>query len=193
MAKQILLLFTILTLSLESYGQLIATPSTNADSLAQSLVGEGVVVSNAQLICANGASGFFDGNNSNLTIKTGVILSSGFVVDAQGPNNIPNTSGTMNTPGNPLLNAISGGTSFDCCELRFDVVPLAETMRFRYIFASEEYAEFVNSAFNDAFGFFISGPNPIGGQYIDRNIAIIPNTTQGVSIATVNNGFAAAP
>jgi hypothetical protein len=44
--------------------------------------------------------------------------------------------------------------------LEFDFVPLADTLKFRYAFGSEEYMEFANSSFNDVFGFFISGPNP---------------------------------
>ena len=38
------------------------------------------------------------------------------------------------------------------------------------------------------FGFFISGPNPSGGNYNNYNIARIPNTTLPVTINNVNSG-----
>jgi hypothetical protein len=65
---------------------------------------------------------------------------------------------------------------------------LADTLKFRYAFGSEEYMEFANSSFNDVFGFFISGPNPSGGSYTNQNIALIPGTATPVTINNVNGG-----
>ena len=48
-------------------------------------------------------------------------------------------------------------------------------MSFRYVFASDEYNEFVG-AFNDVFAFLIDG----------QNVALIPATTTPVAINTVN-------
>ena len=53
---------------------------------------------------------------------------------------------------------------------------------------SEEYPGFVCGTVNDIFGFFISGPNPAGGNYMNQNLALIPGTNLPVSINTVNNG-----
>ncbi|OOP55722.1 MAG: hypothetical protein AYP45_13160 [Candidatus Brocadia carolinensis] len=49
-------------------------------------------------------------------------------------------------------------------------------MAFQYVFASEEYNEFVGAGFNDVFGFFVDGVN----------IALIPSTTMPVAIDNVN-------
>jgi uncharacterized repeat protein (TIGR01451 family) len=59
--------------------------------------------------------------------------------------------------------------------LQFDFVPSSNTVTFRYVFASDEYNEFVGQ-FNDVFAFFIDG----------QNVALIPGTSTPVAINTVN-------
>ena len=46
--------------------------------------------------------------------------------------------------------------------------------------------EFAQSTYNDAFGFFITGQNPLGGNYSDTNYALLPGTSTPVSINNVN-------
>ena len=48
---------------------------------------------------------------------------------------------------------------------------------FKYSFGSEEYYEYVNSQFNDAFGFYLNG----------KNIATLPSSSTNSSIVAVNN------
>jgi gliding motility-associated-like protein len=183
--KQLLPLIIFLFIPFIFNAQLVVTPNNNAAQLAQNLVGQGVIVSNAQLFAANTSTGTFTATNTNLGLYGGVILSSGKAASAPGPNSAPGTTTAFSTPGYPLLTAIAGVATKDRCVLQFDVIPLADTMRFRYVFGSEEYPEYVNQ-FNDAFGFFVSGPNPAGGSYIDKNVALIPNTSTIVSINNVN-------
>ena len=69
-------------------------------------------------------------------------------------------------------------------------------MKFNYVFASEEYLDFVNSTYNDVFAFFISGPG-ITGPYSSPagfpggaiNIAEVPNSSPSlpITISTVND------
>ena len=42
--------------------------------------------------------------------------------------------------------------------------------------------------YNDVFGFFVSGPNPAGGNYTNYNVARIPGTAVPVTIDNVNSG-----
>ena len=64
-------------------------------------------------------------------------------------------------------------------------IPSGNSLEFSYVFASEEYNEYVCSQFNDVFGFFVNG-----GEYSNENIALIPGTDPPipVSINNVNNG-----
>ena len=91
--------------------------------------------------------------------------------------------------GDSDLSNIAGTQSYDACIVEFDSVPFNDTIQISYIFASEEYPEFVNSGYNDAFAFFISGPGISGTQ----NIARLPGTTTPVSINNVNMGSYACP
>jgi hypothetical protein len=71
--------------------------------------------------------------------------------------------------------------------VEFDLVADSTAISFRYVFGSEEYPEYVGSSFNDVFGFFITGPNPLGGYYSELNIATLPQSTVPVAINNVNH------
>ena len=85
--------------------------------------------------------------------------------------------------GYPLLDAIAGGDGHDAVWVSFDIVSNSDSIKFDYVFASEEYKEFVNSQFNDVFGFFISGPGITG----TKNLAVLPNDTDPVTINSINH------
>jgi len=153
------------------------------------LLGGGIIVSNHSFIGDPNQIGFFNGLNSNLGIDSGIVLSSGNVLDLVGPNASGSTSTGFSLPGDPTLDVvIAPDPTNDAAVLEFDFTPTSDTISFKYVFGSEEYAEFVNQ-FNDAFGFFLSGPNPAGGMYVDENLAIVPGTVNTpVTIDNVNNG-----
>jgi gliding motility-associated-like protein len=122
-----------------------------------------------------------------LGIDSGIILTSGGIANAVGPNNagsnsIPPSGPSYNT--DPQLLSIASGSVNDAAVLEFDFVPLGTTISFRYRFASEEYNEYTCGSVNDAFGFFISGPGIVG----IKNVALIPNTILPVTINSVNLG-----
>ncbi len=166
------------------------------DLVNEYLVGENVQIFN---ILFNGVpgdqaflnAGLFNSTNSNIPIENGIVLSSGDCFNVIGPNNSGSSSLAGDAPAfnDPDLDSIASGTTNDEAVLEFDFIPLGEVVLFRYVFSSEEYNEYVCSSFNDAFGFFLSGPG-LNGPFTDEgiNIAIIPNTDLPVTINTLNNG-----
>lgn len=171
---------------------LVSTTQTPQQLVQNVLVGAGVTVSNITFSgAANSIGHFTNGNTTNLGITSGIVISTG-VVNGQPPIGSPggNFASTDNQGGSDpqLQTLIPNHTVYDASVLQFDFTPISDTIKFRYVFGSEEYPEFVNTSYNDVFGFFISGPNPVGGNYTNYNIARIPGTTLPVTIDNVNAG-----
>jgi subtilisin-like proprotein convertase family protein len=168
-----------------AFAQLTVTGGLTAQQLAENLAGPNIVVTNAVLTGSGVAAGTFSGTNTNLGFESGVILSTGNVSSAPGPNNQANSSNNLNTAGTSQMTALAGANSFDAITLEFDFQIQSNLIQFNYIFASEEYPEYAppnNSAYNDVFAFYISGPGITG----EENIALVPNTTSPVAINMIN-------
>lgn len=163
------------------------------------LLGGGITVSNVTFNgqpgnVINDQIGSFDGTNSNVNIAQGLVMCSGSIDEVVGPNN---NDGLTLGPASPDftgdidLETISQQNVNDKAVLEFDFVPAGDSLKFRFVFGSEEYNEYVCSTFNDVFGFFLSGPG-INGPFSNNaeNIALIPGTTVPIGINTVNNGSA---
>lgn len=167
------------------------TFGVDATTLAETITGSGVQILNPVLTCPDSAYGTYDvAAIPDFPHGPGVILSTGNIKDANGPNLSQTITTVWDEPGDPLMTTLSGHQSYDACRLEFDVVPVGDTLRFNFTFASEEYNEYVGTPFNDAFGFFISGPGITGdpGFGTDQNIALVPGTGMPVTINSVNNG-----
>jgi len=159
---------------------LSVTSMDTADNLAQTLLGSGVTISNVSYTGANAASGYFtDGLTSGIGIDEGILLTSGFASNAGGNTNTSDSiTGNNGLPGDSTLDGlIPGYTTYDATILEFDFVSSGDAAYFNYIFASDEYNEWADTAFNDVFGFFVEG----------NNYALIPGTSTPVSINNVNN------
>jgi len=186
--KKILLSLILMILSESYYSQLSVTPNQTATNLANYLLGGGVTITNAALTCPTGANGIFtNGGTTNLGINSGVVLSTGLVSSIPAGNGT-NASTNNGAAGFPAMAPITGTSSnFDGCLLEFDIVPHCSPLNIKYKFASEEYPEYVNSGYNDAFGFFIDGPNPLGGNYTNFNLATVPGSSSPVTIDNINS------
>ncbi|HNV99274.1 MAG TPA: choice-of-anchor L domain-containing protein [Chitinophagales bacterium] len=163
--------------------QLVVDATYTVEDLVSELIGEGVTVSDITLDCPDGAFGYFECVDCNVGISSGIMLTSGSVDNAVGPNNTSGASTGLGAPGDPDLDMIPGvlGTN-DACVIEFDFTATSDTIRFNYVFGSEEYLEYVGS-FNDVFAFYISGPGIVGTE----NMALIPGTGTIVSINNVND------
>nr|WP_168652943.1 MULTISPECIES: choice-of-anchor L domain-containing protein [unclassified Dolichospermum] len=156
----------------------------NTDNLVSSLIGSGVEVTNAEYTGDSRAAGIFNDPSLGIGIDSGIILSTGDVANIYGPNNSDSTGTAFATDGDTDLNGlVSPSATRDAAVLEFDFTPTESFISFQYVFASEEYNEYVNSSFNDVFGFFITD-----SQGNKQNIAVIPGTNTPIAINNVNLG-----
>lgn len=132
-----------------------------------------------------GQIGTFTNGQSNIGFATGVIMATGDISVAPGPNDQDGASAGYgaSTP-DADLSTLTTGALFDRASIEFDFTPTQSPVTFNFVFASEEYCEYVGTQYNDVFGFFISGPGIPGGQ---QNIALIPGTMIPVAINNVNH------
>lgn len=180
--KKLLLLFLttgVVMISCQClWAQSIETNNNlDIDQIVQdSLITGCLTASNVQ-VNSSGAFGYFSYDGSNFPFDSGLILCSGDIDNAEGPNNSSGAGSNLSGGGDSDLQQLLPSYSInDATVIEFDFVPASDTVRFNYIFGSEEFPEYVNSSFNDVFGFFISGPG-ISGPYSNNaeNIALLPN------------------
>ncbi|MCS6904283.1 MAG: OmpA family protein [Bacteroidia bacterium] len=157
-------------------------------------LGKGIAASNIQGKLASGALGKFVTKSNFLGIDSGIVLTTGQIHNLARPNVYPSiTPGSKNQfAGDPDLNKLLANPkaqTLDAAILEFDFQATSDTLRFRYVFASEEYPELAlskvnvdGSPYNDVFGFFLSGPG-IDGVV---NLAHVPHTQQLVNTKTIN-------
>jgi len=187
--KRLSLLFLLFMISI-SHGQATFTSGSSALDLANQITGPGITISNPQIVSgiatqvgvfSNGIAG------ANLQLNSGIILTTGDVTESFSTNNQTAVSdGPDDTFSDADLTAIEALATNDVVIFQFDAVldPLATVLTIDYQFMSDEYNEYVCSPFNDIFGYFISGPGISGTQ----NIALVPGTSNAVTIASINNG-----
>lgn len=190
--KFFVLFLLIIYFNRDVYSQLnVNTAMTPAQLVQNVLLGGGVTVSNITYTGGvNSMASFTNGSTTNLGLNNGIILSTGIVTQIPNPATYF-MSQNLGLAGDPDLQVINyGGQTYDACILQFDFVPLSDTVKFRYVFGSEEYPNYVCSHFNDVFAFFLTGQNPSGGNYTNYNLALIPGTSVPVSVNSVNNGNA---
>lgn len=160
--------------------------------IRQHLTGAGVDILNVEFLGEPGAVGYFtDGDlavglHRGLLMTTGQVNSQGAPLGSVGANDIgsafASTSNNVNVS-DSILSQLVNAPLFDLTRYRITFRPRGDSIRFRYVFASEEYPEYACSPFNDVFGFFLNGPRPGGATpYQNFNIALVPGTNLPVAI-----------
>jgi gliding motility-associated-like protein len=178
------------------------------------LVGPGISVSNVTYTGNAAQIGSFGGTSNIGFPAGGVVLSSGATTElvgtaamaTAGQVNVSALSNTMNptvndmlTIANANLQSLGLGTAISATDgaiLEFDFVPISNVVSFNFVFSSDEYLTYVNTQFNDIFGFFVAGPGitgpysaPAGFPNGSLNLATVPGTTSPITISTIHPGL----
>jgi len=114
-------------------------------------------------------------STGNAADETGVLGAGSVGQDFASTDHISNLDDTLLAP-------LTTGPLHDLARYKITFRASNDSIRFRYVFASEEYPEYACSSFNDVFGFFLEGP----GYPVPVNIARIPGTNLPVTINNVH-------
>ena len=178
-------------LSTIAVADIVTTPS-NAEDMVTALLAQNqylqLVPGTATLTGHPDCAGIFVGGKSAIPDDTmyGVINfpDGGVAISSGDPKSLhvqssDRVSTIMDTAGDADLDALINGETIDACSLEFEFACATSPcdVSFEYIWGSEEYTEYVGSEFNDAFALFING----------NNVALVPGTSDPVSIDTINN------
>ena len=169
-------------------------PDINQDSIQAFVETPFTTVNVTAIKCPEGGYATFSypSENNALQMSKGLLLTSGLAAEAIGPSS--NFAGNLlGGAGDPDLDALSQQSgnfeaSMDACVVEVDVFAASDELSFEYVFASEEYPEFVNFQYNDIFAFLISGPGIVGDSVLGgaKNLATLPGTNTPVEINSVN-------
>ncbi|KAH0548130.1 hypothetical protein GP486_008141, partial [Trichoglossum hirsutum] len=181
---------------------LTVTPSGDANKLANAILGPGLTLISASFQGAASGSGTY--TDGPLGIRDSAILTTG---DALHPNPPSSEGTTQNLPGFARCDALSGGTSFDAAVLTLEVSLQEGFPGFfsQFVFASDEYPEYVGSEFNDVFGIWVNGtqiafddshaPITINGPFFSSGNVLTPplSGAYGGSTPLLQAGLASQP
>jgi len=187
--KQILIILAI-HFSMIAGAQITTSTLSIAQYVTNVLLGPGVTASGITYTgLPRMIASFTAPASTNLGLKKGVYLtcgSNGTIAGQLGPSGPSSLFQSIDQaqPGDASLTTLAGITTNDASILEFNFIPQSDTVKFRYVFGSEEYNDYVNSI-NDAFAFILSG---VSTPLAATNIALIPGTTTPITINTVNNG-----
>ncbi|MFN0033063.1 MAG: choice-of-anchor L domain-containing protein [Flavobacteriales bacterium] len=195
-------MMAIATLPATGEAQLTINNNITLDEAITLLLGPDVEFSNVTFSGLDHQRGQFDVSTFDFGFNSGLILGSGDVAIAPGPN----AGGSESLGGGVFgatdadLDALDGLTHNDAVILEFDFVATGSTVSFNYRWSSDEYPEFSGADadgdgfsdcgdVSDVFGFFLSGPG-ISGTFSNSavNIALIPGSSDFVSIKNLNGG-----
>lgn len=147
-------------------------------------------ISEVELIGTHFSIGAFTSGLESIGIDSGIVLSTGNIRNIAGPNSRPNTGSNSLYEGDVDLGMLLGTNTNDASGITFNFVPTEKDFRLRFVFASEEYCEWVNTDFTDVMGIFISGPG-LDGPFSNGaiNIALVPESDQFIAVNTINHNL----
>lgn len=193
-------LVSIALINFQAHAQLLVDDFYSPNMLVPDvMLGEGVPYSN---VMSNGnpgtyvlpSFGEFHCLHCAIQIEHGVLMSTGQVAIAEGPNNNTYANDPIEESGEDAdLSSIAQDLQInelnDVTIIEFDFVAINDQLEFQIVWASEEYDSFANSAYNDICGIFLSGEG-IDGPYQNNaiNLALVPGTNLPITVKNINNG-----
>lgn len=130
--------------------------------------------------------GYFNANNSAFPLTDGIILTTGKLNSAPGPNANILSEGPQGWLGDQDLEFHTNvNNTHNATFIEFDFVPTANTISFEYVFASEQYLLTGTPSqcnYTDAFAFLLQDVTDFTPV---QNLAKIPNTNIPVTSSTI--------
>ncbi len=184
----------IFLFSILSNAQFITVaPNTDSTTLVNSVLLNGACIGATNITTRTGTNfgsfngiGSFTNTNPNFPMTKGIILSTGNVASATGPNTNTLDEGIVTWTGDAsLVSALGNLTAnyLNASVLEFDFTPVSPNFSFDFIFASEEYGGFQCAGFPDAFAFLLT--NTFNNTTI--NLAVLPSTNIPITVEKVRD------
>ncbi|MEL6811126.1 MAG: choice-of-anchor L domain-containing protein, partial [Bacteroidota bacterium] len=184
-----LLLLALVMVSFIGHAQITVDETLTTQQLVQDILINGTCAQTSNFMQSTGTDfgddngiGAFDANGSDFPFASGVILTSGNVANAPGPNLTVHSDGGGGWPGDADLEAFTTATNTNNASwIQFDFVPFVSTINFDFIMASEEYNQNFECTFSDAFAFILTD-NVTG---VTQNLAVLPGTTIPIEVTNI--------
>jgi gliding motility-associated-like protein len=133
--------------------------------------------------------GYFNQNGSAFPLSEGIVMTTGDVSKVPGPNYRAMEQGSAVWLGDTDIDAVMEGflgappfqPSTNASVIEFDFVPSVPTLSLDFMFASEEYGDFIQCFSYDTFVILLTDAN--GNT---QNIAVIPGTTIPISVFNIS-------
>lgn len=190
----IIFTFFISTFLTAQASNIVIDENANVEALVKSLFPNdgSVLIENIEFFGDPRAVGGFGNGDSSIALSEGLILSTGSVKDAVGPNSSTKTSTAFVNSGTVMDEdlqklMLESFPSLDLAYIEFDIISKNQNLTLDYVFASEEYCDYVGSKYTDVFGIFLSGPNVVD-TFLNQatNLAVLPDTNLYVGINSIN-------
>jgi gliding motility-associated-like protein len=193
--KKLVLLSAIL-LSSFGFSQPISVNSTNytVPQLVNNVLINSTCASATNITWSTGTNfgssngiGYFQNTNTNFPMQSGVVMSTGNILNVPGPNTTLLSDGSTTWPGDASLEATLAASginmvSVNASVLEFDFTPISPNFSFDFIFASEEFGNF-QCLYSDAFAFLLTNLS----TGITTNLAVVPSTNLPISVVTIRD------
>lgn len=127
------------------------------------------------------AIGSFEKADSIFQMSHGLILSTGRATDASQANDNVGKTTIHYKKKHRIVKKINQAELYDAAILQFDFYPNSEYISFNFVFASEDYPEFIHAGLHDKLFFILTLPD---GKQV--NLARLPSSDELVTVQTIN-------